>query len=40
MAKSYKHCPQDIYLLDDTIRNNIVFDIEQRAIIKKNLMRS
>ncbi len=29
--------PQDIYLLDDTIRNNIVFDNEQRAIDKKKL---
>ncbi len=29
--------PQDIYLLDDTIRNNIVFDNEQRTIDKKKL---
>ncbi len=28
--------PQDIYLLDDTIRNNIVFDIEQKEINNKN----
>ena len=29
--------PQDIYLLDDTIRNNIIFDVSKKEIDTKNL---